>query len=105
MLGSLWDQAGRRGSPTPAELSARCRLLADNVGLPGFRELVIARDLDARRDVVLRWSRGPPPRSHSARRAPEAECRAEVVGSRRRAPHLRRDRAALSVAVVAIRIP
>jgi hypothetical protein len=55
---SLWDlvQGGARVTqPTPAQLSARyVELLADNVGQPGFRELVIAaHDLDTRRDVVF----------------------------------------------------
>jgi hypothetical protein len=55
---SLWDlvQGGARlTEPTPADLSVRyVELLADNVGQPGFRELVIAaHDLDTRRDVVF----------------------------------------------------
>jgi hypothetical protein len=55
---SLWDlvQGGARiKQPTPADLSARyVELLSDNVGQPGFRELVIAaHDLDTRRDIVF----------------------------------------------------
>ncbi len=55
---SLWDLVQGGASlkqPTPAALSARyVELLADNIGQPGFRELVIAaHDLDARRDVVF----------------------------------------------------
>ena len=83
---SLWDlvQGGARiTQPTPAELSARyVELLADNVGQPGFRELVIvAHDLDARRDVVFAVV-GEPRRRDLIRRASTADAvvrRAEVV--------------------------
>ncbi|HXD73123.1 MAG TPA: patatin-like phospholipase family protein [Vicinamibacterales bacterium] len=55
---SMWDlvQGGAQTKqPTPSDLSGRyIDLLSDNVGQPGFRELVItAHDLDARRDLVF----------------------------------------------------
>ncbi len=55
---SIWDlvKGGvQLRQPTPADLSGRyVDLLGDNLGQPGFRELVIAaHDLDARRDVVF----------------------------------------------------
>lgn len=54
----LWDLlrgAAALSQPKPAELVQRyAELLADNLGQPGFRELVIvAHDLDAHRDVVF----------------------------------------------------
>jgi hypothetical protein len=83
---SLWDlvQGGARtAQPTPADLSARyVELLADNVGQPGFRELVIAaHDLDTRRDVVFALV-AEPRRRDLIRRESTAEAdvrRAEVV--------------------------
>jgi len=106
---SLWDllQGGVRvKQPTPAELSARyVELLADNVGQPGFRELVIAaHDLDARRDLVFALV-AEPRRRDLIRRASTAEAevrRAEVVelGGAGRAHLADAVAAALSVAVV-----
>lgn len=54
----LWDllRGGARvKQPTRADLSRRyAELLADNLGQPGFRELlVVAHDLDARQDLVF----------------------------------------------------
>ena len=54
----LWDllRGGARVSqPSRADLSRRyAELLADNLGQPGFRELlVVAHDLDARQDLVF----------------------------------------------------
>jgi len=106
---SLWDlvQGGARvKQPTPAELSARyVELLADNVGQPGFRELVIAaHDLDARRDIVFALV-AEPRRRDLIRRASTAEAevrRAEVVelAGAGRAHLSDAIAAALSVAVV-----
>jgi hypothetical protein len=55
---SLWDLlrgAAALRQPPPAELARRyAELLAENIGQPGFRELVIAvHDLDAHRDLVF----------------------------------------------------
>jgi hypothetical protein len=87
-------------------LSARyVELLADNVGQPGFRELVIAaHDLDARRDVVFALV-AEPRRRDLIRRASTAEAevrRAEVVelAGAGRAHLSDAIAAALSVAVV-----
>jgi hypothetical protein len=54
----MWDLvrgAAQLKQPTPADLGRRyTELLADNLGQPGFRELLIAvHDLDARRDLVF----------------------------------------------------
>ena len=55
---SLWSimrGATRISRPKTADLSERySELLADNIGQPGFRELLITvHDMDARRDVVI----------------------------------------------------
>ena len=55
---SLWDLlrgAAALRQPTPADLARRyVDLLADNIGQPGFRELLVAvHDLDAHRDLVF----------------------------------------------------
>ena len=54
----LWQimrGAARIAKPAPDDLGARfAELLADNVGQPGFRELVVlTHDVDARRDLVF----------------------------------------------------
>src|SRR3989441_3226705 len=54
----MWDLvrgAGQLKQPTPTELGRRyTELLVDNLGQPGFRELLIAvHDLDAHRDLVF----------------------------------------------------
>ena len=54
----LWDSlrgAARLKEPSPLELGRRyTEFLAENLGQPGFRELVIAvHDLDARRDLIF----------------------------------------------------
>jgi hypothetical protein len=69
--------------PAPADLCGRyVDLLADNLGQPGFRELLIAaHDLDARRDLVFALVEEPRRRG-LIRRATTAEAelrRAEVV--------------------------
>jgi hypothetical protein len=55
---SLWDLlrgAAALRQPPPAELARRyAELLAENIGQPGFRELLVAvHDLDAHRDLVF----------------------------------------------------
>lgn len=55
---ALWDLlrgAAQLKAPPPIDLARRyTELLADNLGQPGFRELLIAvHDLDARRDLVF----------------------------------------------------
>jgi hypothetical protein len=54
----LWELlrgAAQLRQPAPLELARRyAELLADNIGQPGFRELLLtAHDLDARRDLVF----------------------------------------------------
>jgi hypothetical protein len=54
----LWDVirgASRRASPEPAEQGRRyVELLGENLGQPGFRELlIVAHDIDTRRDLVF----------------------------------------------------
>jgi hypothetical protein len=54
----MWDLvrgAAQLSQPKPAELARRyTELVSDNLGQPGFRELVIAvHDVDARRDLVF----------------------------------------------------
>lgn len=56
--GVMWDLvrgAAQLKEPSPAELGRRyAELLTDNLGQPGFRELLIAvHDLDAHRDLVF----------------------------------------------------
>ena len=57
-IGGLWDLL-RGGAhvrqPSPVDLSRRyAELLAENLGQPGFRELIlVAHDLDARQDAVF----------------------------------------------------
>jgi hypothetical protein len=56
--GALWDLlrgAAALKQPVPAELARRyVELLAENIGQPGFRELIVAvHDLDAHRDLVF----------------------------------------------------
>jgi len=55
---SIWDLvrgAARLKSPTPLELCRQyIEVVSENLGQPGFRELVLAvHDLDARRDLVF----------------------------------------------------
>ena len=65
-------------TPEPHDLGRRyAELLAENLGQPGFRELLlVVHDLDAHRDLVFGLVRDPfrralfpPPGAHSARRA------------------------------------
>src|SRR5690349_6122839 len=55
---SMWDLirgAAQLQQPTPSELGRRyAELLADNLGQPGFRELVVTvHDVDAHRDLLF----------------------------------------------------
>ena len=80
----MWDLvrgAAQLKQPTPAELGRRyTELLAENLGQPGFRELLIAvHDVDAHRDLRVRagrakragaiWSGGRRSEAAEARRA------------------------------------
>jgi hypothetical protein len=83
---AMWDlvQGGAHiKQPAPADLCGRyVDLLGENLGQPGFRELLIAaHDLDARRDLVFALVEEPRRRA-LIRRASTAEAevrRAEVV--------------------------
>ena len=83
---SLWDLirgAAPLRQPDPEDLARRyTELLVENIGQPGFRELLItAHDLDARRDLVFALV-AEPRRRDLVRRATSAEAenrRAEVV--------------------------
>ncbi|MEW6321569.1 MAG: hypothetical protein AB1635_10830, partial [Acidobacteriota bacterium] len=62
--GAVWDLLKGGASlraPAPADLSRRyTELLSENLGHPGFRELLlVAHDLDARRDLVFGLVRDP----------------------------------------------
>ena len=55
---ALWDLirgAAPLAVPAPREISRKyCEMLAENLGQPGFRELlIVAHDVDARRDVTF----------------------------------------------------
>ncbi len=57
-IAALWDLirgAAPIAAPTEREISRKyCEMLAENVGQPGFRELLLtAHDLDARRDLTF----------------------------------------------------
>ncbi len=106
---SLWDlvQGGARNKqPSAPELSTRyVDVLSENIGQPGFRELlVVAHDLDAHRDIVFALV-AEPRRRDLIRRASTVEAevrRAEVVdlSGPGRAQLADAVSAALSVAVV-----
>jgi hypothetical protein len=106
---AMWDllQGGMKvKQPAPADLSARyADLLAENLGQPGYRELVIAaHDLDARRDLVFALV-AENRRRDMIRRASTAEAdarRAEIVDLSGASRHHIADAiaAALSVPVV-----
>jgi len=82
----LWDLirgAAQLGQPEPEDLARRyTELLVENIGQPGFRELLIsAHDLDARRDLIFALV-SEPRRRDLVRRATSTEVearRAEVV--------------------------
>jgi hypothetical protein len=84
--GALWDLirgAAQLRQPEPEDLARRYSdLLIENLGQPGFRELLLAaHDLDARRDLIFALV-AEPRRSDLVRRAKSAEAerrRAEVV--------------------------
>src|SRR6266508_3607784 len=77
----LWDLLGGGAAlkvPAPADLSRRFgELLLENLGQPGFRELLlVVHDLDARRDLIFGLLREPfrrvlfpPPTAVAARRS------------------------------------
>ena len=83
---ALWDLlrgAAALAQPAPPELARRyVELLVDNIGQPGFRELIVAvHDLDAHRDLVFALV-AEPRRRDLVRRASTAAAdarRAEVL--------------------------
>ena len=75
-MDGLWHimrGAARIARPTPADLGERyAQLLADNVGQPGFRELIVlVHDLDGRRDLAAALLAEPYRRSFFLRRLGE----------------------------------
>ncbi len=81
---SLWRLVGGAAARKPPLPSDFCRgyaeMLADNLGQPGFRELLlVVHDLDARRDLVLAHAGRPP----SARLLPVAPPAPSTVPPRR----------------------
>jgi hypothetical protein len=83
---TLWDLirgAAQLRQPEPEDLARRyTELLIENIGQPGFRELLIAaHDLDARRDLIFALV-AEPRRRELVRRAKTADAearRAEVI--------------------------
>lgn len=82
----LWDLlrgAAQLKQPTPADIGRRyAELLSENLGQPGFRELLlIAHDIDAGRDVLFALVSDPRRRSliRRATTREASERRAEVV--------------------------
>jgi hypothetical protein len=81
--GVIWELirgAAALARPSPTALSRRyAEVLAENLGQPGFRELLlVATDLDARRDVVAALLRDPFKQAFLAPR-PGGDRRAEVL--------------------------
>ena len=78
--------------PDPLELSRRyAELLADNLGQPGFRELlVVVHDLDSRHDVVLAALAGALP--EDVLRPPDGRDSVRGADQRDAGPHRRRPR-------------
>jgi hypothetical protein len=80
---ALWELLGGGGPvarPAPAMIGRRyAEVLAESVGQPGFRELmIVAMDLDSRRDVVAALLREPFRRDFVAPRAGE-ERQSEII--------------------------
>ena len=78
--GSCCTAADPVARPTPASVGRRyAEVLAESVGQPGFRELmIVATDLDSRRDVVAALLREPFRREFVAPRAGE-ERQSEII--------------------------
>ncbi len=80
--GAVWQLirgASRESHPTPEAGRRYAEVLAENLGQPGFRELmIIATDLDSRSDVVAAMLRDPYRRDFIAPR-PGRERRAEAL--------------------------
>lgn len=81
--GAVWQLIRGSASPSPSDTRGLGRryaeVLAENLGQPGFRELVMAvTDLDSRRDVVAVLLRQPFARDFSAAR-PGRDRRMEVL--------------------------
>jgi hypothetical protein len=81
--GAVW-QLIRGAAPTPLPVTAALgrrfgEVLAENLGQPGFRELIVAAtDIDARRDVVAFLLRAPYAHDFTAAR-PGQDRRTEVI--------------------------
>jgi hypothetical protein len=81
--GALWHLirgASRPGEPTAPPVGRRyAEVLAENLGQPGFRELMlVVTDLDSRRDLVAAMLREPFHREFVSAR-PERERQSEIV--------------------------
>ena len=81
--GALWELLHAGGpvrNPTRADVGRRyAEVLNESVGQPGFRELmIVATDLDSRRDIVAALLRDPFRRDFVAAR-PGEERRAEII--------------------------
>jgi hypothetical protein len=79
-VGELWTLirgAAPLAAPAPAELARRyLELLAENLGQPGFRELLVTvHDLDSRRDLVFALLAGSPRARFFTRPGPAASNR------------------------------
>ena len=91
MAASFWSYlrgAANVPEPARADLGQRyAELLRENVGQPGYRELlVVAHDLDARRDVVFallseRGPRGVLPAAGARRRTQRAREAVDLAGA------------------------
>jgi len=89
-IASYWQTAlwrlitggARAPKPDPVDLSRRyAELLTENLGQPGFRELlVLVHDLDTRRDLAMAALAEPYRRSFFGRRAPGAQASSERAG-------------------------
>jgi hypothetical protein len=81
-LWRLMTGGARAPRPDPADLSRRyAELLTENLGQPGFRELlVLVHDLDTRRDLALAALVEPYRRSYFGRRAAGATSSPERAG-------------------------
>jgi hypothetical protein len=81
MLWQLVRGASNGPTPAPADIGRRyVEILSENLGQPGFRELLIGvHDLDARRDVVGAVLAGEPKASFDRRRKGPGPREAEVI--------------------------
>lgn len=83
-IGALWDLirgAAQLASPDRAEISRRySEMLAENIGQPGFRELLlVAHDIDARQDLTFALLGEPYRTRLFGRRAQESSRFADAI--------------------------